>query len=171
MAQQYDNPFRNMQIISPIRQRSDYDQYCQRGQARAKADASPFPRKVDLWFAGLSLAARKQLKPIDLTKKKKNIVNIISGDIFDTDGWQAQAIMLIAIAVEGNLEVVLDPRRMMDIANGLAAAGVPHIVEMLNEGHQKPIWNLSDAFEELFQSHTKTEEQSLHDRIAEALTI
>ena len=152
MAQQYDNPFHNMQIISPETQRDDYDHYCQTGQQRAKADTSPFPRKVDLWFTGLSLAVRKNLQPIDLTKEKT--VNIISGDIFNTDGWQAQTIMLIAIAVEGKVEVVLEPRRMMDIANSLAAAGVDQIIKMLNEGSQKPIWNLSEAFTELFQSDT-----------------
>ena len=168
MAQQYDNPFRNMTIISPDTQREDYDRYCQAGQ-RTKADASPFPRKVDLWFAGLSLAVRKKLDPIDLEAKKKNTVSIISGDIFNTDGWQAQAIMLVAIAVEGNLEVVLNPRKMMAIANGLAAAGVPHIVKMLNEGDQRPIRNLSDAFEKLLQSDTVTEEQSDYERLAETL--
>ena len=167
MAQQYDNPFRNMQIISPATQRSDYDHYCQAGQPRAEADVSPFPRKVDLWFAGLSLAARKNLKPIDLTKEKT--VSIISGDIFNTDGWQAQAIMLMAIVVDGNLEVVLKPRQMMDIANGLAAAGVPRIVKMLKKGPRTPIWNLSDVFEKLLQSDTVTEEQSDHERLAETL--
>ena len=163
---QHNNPFRNMQIISPITQRDDYDHYCQTGQG-AKADKTPFPRKVDLWFAGLSLASRKKLVPIDL--KKKETVNIIRGYIFDTDGWQAQAIMLIAIAVEGNLEVVLNPGRMMGIANGLAAAGVPEIIKMLNDGHQSPIWNLSDAFENLLQSDPVPEEQSEHARLAEAL--
>lgn len=166
MAQQYDNPFRNMTIISPKTQQEDYDHYCQTGQG-AKADNTPFPRKVDLWFAGLSLAVRKNLKPMDL--KKEKTVSIISGDIFNTDGWQAQAIMLIAIAVEGNLEAVLNPRRMMDIVNGLAAAGVPHIVQMLSEGHEKAIWNLSDAFEGVLLSDTCTEKQSDHDRLAEAL--
>ena len=166
MAQQYDNPFRNMTIISPATQQEDYDHYCQTGQ-HTKADTSPFPRKVDLWFAGLSLAARKNLQPIDLRKEKT--VSIISGDIFNTDGWQVQAIMLIAISVEGEVEVVLEPRRMIDIANGLAAVGVGQIIKMLNEGSQRPIWNLSEAFTELFQSDTKTEEQSVHDRIAEAL--
>ena len=77
--------------------------------------------------------------------------------------------MLIAIAVEGNLEAVLNPRRMMDIANGLAATGVPHVVKMLSDGPQEPIWNLSDAFEKLLQSDTVTEEQSDQDRLAEAL--
>lgn len=166
MAQQYDNPFRNMTIISPRTQQEDYDHYCQTGQG-AKADNTPFPRKVDLWLAGLSLAVRKNLKPMDL--KKEKTVSIINGDIFNTDGWQAQAIMLIAIEVEGDLEAVLNPRRMMDIANGLAAAGVPHIVKMLSEGHEKAIWNLSDAFEGVLQSDTGTEEQSDHDRLAEAL--
>ena len=166
MGQQYNNPFRNMMIISPITQQKDYDHYCQTGQG-AKVDKTPFPRKVDLWFAGLSLAARKNLKPINLTKEKT--VNIISGDIFNTDGWQAQAIMLIAISVDGNLEVVLKPRQMMDIANGLAAAGVPHIAQMLSEGNQEPIWNLSDAFENLLQSDPVPEEQSDHTRLTEAL--
>ena len=166
MAQQYNNPFRNMTIISPRTQQEDYDHYCQTGQG-AKADNTPFPRKVDLWFAGLSLAVRKNLKPMDL--KKEKTVSIINGDIFNTDGWQAQAIMLIAITVEGNLEAVLNPRRMMDIANNLAAAGVNDIVKMLSEGPEKAIWNLSDAFKGILQSDTGAEEQSDHDRLAEAL--
>ena len=33
--------------------------------------------------------------------------------------------MLIAIAVENDVEIVGEPRRMMTIANGLAAAGIP----------------------------------------------
>jgi hypothetical protein len=167
MAQQYNNPFVNMKLRSPLRQREDYDYYCQTAQQRAKPDVSPFPRKADLWFAGLSLAVRKNLQPIDLTKEKP--VDIISGDIFNTDGWQVQAIMLIAITVEGKVEVVLDPRRMMDIANNLAAAGVDQIIKMLNEGSQRPIWNLSEAFTELFQSDTIPKEKSDHDRLLESL--
>ena len=166
MAQQYNNPFRNMTIISPRTQQEDYDHYCQTGQG-AKADNTPFPRKVDLWFAGLSLAVRKNLKPMDL--KKEKTVSIINGDIFNTDGWQAQAIMLIAIGADDDLEVVLNPRRMMEVANGLAAAGVPHIVKMLNEGVESPIWNLSDAFEKLLQSGPVTEEQAIQNQLAEAL--
>ena len=156
-----------MTIISLKTQQEDYDHYCQTGQG-AKADNTPFPRKVDLWFAGLSLAVRKNLKPMDL--KKEKTVSIISGEIFNTDGWQTQAIMLIAIAVEDDLDVVLNPRRMMDIANSLAAAGVNEIVKILSDGPEKAIWNLSDAFEKFLQSDTDTEEPSDHDRLAEALS-
>ena len=167
MAQRYDNPFESIQIVSPLTQRADYDHYCQTGQPRAKADTSPFPRKIDLWCAGIALAVRKKLKPVDLTKEKT--VSIISGDIFNTDGWQAQAVMLVAIAIKGDLEIVLEPRKMMKIANELAAAGVPHIVKMLNEGPQRPIWNLSEALEELLQSDTVEDEQSDEKRLGEAM--
>lgn len=62
--------------------------------------------------------------------------------------------MLIAIAVEGNVEIVSEPRRMMAIANGLAAAGVPHIVEMLRDGDQEPIWNLSGSLDGILRKKT-----------------
>ena len=60
--------------------------------------------------------------------------------------------MLIAIAIDGNVEIVGQPRRMIAIANGLAAAGVPHIVEMLRDSDQDEIWNLSDALDEILRS-------------------
>lgn len=61
--------------------------------------------------------------------------------------------MLIAIAVEDEIDVVGNPNHMMVIANGLAAAGVPHIVEMLESGDQDPIWNLSEALANLLGSN------------------
>ena len=167
MAQQSNNPFSNMTVRCLKTQQPDYDEYCQAGQ-KSRPDRSPFPRKVDLWFAGISLAVRKNFKPIDL--KKKDTVSIIRyGEVFNTDNWQTQAIMLIAIAVEDDLEIVLNPSRMMDIANSLAAAGVPHIVKMLNEGSENAIWNLSDAFEKLLQSEPVTEEQAMQNQLLEAL--
>ena len=42
---------------------------------------------------------------------------------------------------------------MMAIANGLAAVGVPHIVEMLRDGNQDPIWNLSDSLYEILEEN------------------
>lgn len=172
MAQQYDNPFVGLGLILPEAQRDFYDQYCQtQAGGRRNVDRRPFRRMVDLWFAGLSLAARKQLKPIDLAKEKTS--EFITGEIFDReDSWRIQTLMLVAIAVEENLEIVQDPRHMMDIANGLAAAGVPHIVEMLH-GDQHPIWNLSEALDNLLRSDVCEEEDQDQDqdrlRLADAL--
>ena len=149
MTQRYHNPFAGMDLIVPIEQDADYARYCQTA-SRASIDQSPFPRKVDLWFVGLSLAARKQLTPVDLSKRKTSKFH--EGSVLDSDSWRVQAIMLVAIAVEeGNVEIVGDPRRMIAIANGLAAAGVPLIVEMLRDGDLDPIWNLSDVLDEILR--------------------
>ena len=101
---------------------------------------------VDLWFAGLSIAAGRKLKPLDLSRQDTS--NFTPGAIFDRDSWRVQAVMLAAIGVDDSVEVVGDPNRMMAIANGLAAAGVPIIVGMLQEGDQEAIWNLSEALAE-----------------------
>lgn len=148
MAQRYYNPFANINLIVPIDQHAYYNQYCQTGSRRG-VDHCPFPRRVDFWFAGLSIAARKQLKPANLANQETTI--IIEGAIFDRDSWRVQAVTLIAIAIDDNVEVGGDPHRMMAIANGLAAAGVPFLVEMLDDGNLEPIWNLSDALDEILR--------------------
>ena len=147
------NPFDSIELVAPIDQDADYERYCQTA-SRASIDQSPFPRKVDLWFVGLSLAARMQLKPVDLSERKPRKFN--DGSVLDSDSWRVQAIMLVAIAIEGNVEIVDDPHRMIAIANGLAAAGVPHIVEMLRDGDLEPIWNLSDALDDILRDHKAT---------------
>ena len=146
MTQRYFNHFAGINLVYPAEQRELYEKFCQTG-ARSSVDRSPFPRMVDLWFAGLSIAAGKKLKPIDLSGRSTS--NFITGAIFDRDSWRVQAVMLAAIAVDDTVEVVGDPNRMMAIANGLAATGVPLIVEMLEDGDQEPIWNLSEALSDM----------------------
>lgn len=138
-----------MDLIAPIEQRDVYDRYCQTG-GRASVDRSPFPRMVDFWFAGLSLAAREELTPVNLGKQET--FKFIEGSIFDSDVGRAQAVMLVTIAVDDSVEIVGAPRRMMTIANGLAAAGIPHIVDMLQRDRNlDPIWNLSDSLDEILR--------------------
>ena len=145
MTQRYFNHFAGLNLVYPAEQKEHYERFCQTG-TRSSIDRSPFPRMVDLWFAGLSIAAGRKLKPVDLSRQETS--NFITGAIFDRDGWRVQAVMLAAIAVDDSVEVVGYPNRMMAIANGLAAAGVPIIVGMLQEGDQEAIWNLSEALAE-----------------------
>ena len=142
MTQRYFNHFAGLNLVYPAEQKEHYERFCQTG-TRSSIDRSPFPRMVDLWFAGLSMAAGRELKPVDLSRQETS--NFITGAIFDRDSWRVQAVMLAAIAVDDSVEVVGDSNRMMAIANGLAAAGIPIIVGMLQEGDQESIWNLSEA--------------------------
>jgi hypothetical protein len=148
VTQRYHNPFAGIDLIAPVEQREVYDRYTQTG-GRAVIDQSPFPRMVDLWFLGLCLAARMDLAPVDLGRQ--DTFKFIEGSIFDRDSWRVQAVMLISIAVEGTVNIVGDPRRMIALANGLAAAGVPRAVDLLRDGDQDPIWNLSESIDELLR--------------------
>ena len=145
MTQRYFNHFAGINLVYPAEQREHYERFCQTG-SRSSIDRNPFPRMVDLWFAGFSIAAGRRMKPVDLSRQDTS--NFTPGAIFDRDSWRVQAVMLAAIGVDDSVEVVGDPNRMMAIANGLAAAGVPIIVEMLQEGDQEAIWNLSEALVE-----------------------
>lgn len=145
MTQRYHNSFASIDLVAPVEQRDVYDRYTQSG-GRAVIDQSPFPRMVDLWFAGLCISARKQLEPVDLSGR--GTFKFIDGSVFDRDSWRVQAVMLMAIAVDDNVDIAAEPRRMIAIANGLAAAGVPYIVDMLKDGDQDAIWNLSEALDD-----------------------
>ncbi len=148
MTQKYHNPFTRSNLVHPVDQLECYETYCapslsETNDRQQTNDRQPFAMKVDLWFAGLSLAVGRGLKPVDLSGRKT--VHFTEGTTLDRDSWRVQAIMLAAIAVEKSAEVVGDPSRMIAIANGLAAAGVPHIVEMLTNGADDAIWNLSEG--------------------------
>ena len=143
--QRYHNPFAGIELLAPAGQREAYDRYCKTKDTRANIDQSPFPRKIDFWFTGLALAAREGMKPIDLTTV--DTYKFHEGSVLDSDSWRVQAVMLIAIAHEDSVDVVANPRRMIAIASGLAAAGVPGVIDMLKDGDQDPIWNLSESIE------------------------
>ena len=148
MADRYFNPFQAIDINVPIEFHEAFTQYCQRS-ANAIIDQSPFPRMVDFWFLSACVAARLNLKPADIAKYETR--KIIDGSIFGSDPWRVHALMLIAIAETGDVQIVSEPRKMMTLANGLAVTGLPRVVEMLKDGDAEPIWNLSDAVDSLLR--------------------
>jgi hypothetical protein len=150
MADQFYNPFQGIDVSVPEQYREDFNRYCQTSGAKSIIDQSPFPRMVDLWFLAVCVAVKKGLKPVDSNKyKTKETYKIIDGNIFNSDSWRIQALMLIAIAKEGNIEIVAEPRKMMALTNGLAVAGLPYVIEMLKDGDDDTIWNLSESAEAL----------------------
>jgi hypothetical protein len=145
MADRYQsNPFQGIDVSVPEEFRETFQRYCQSG-GRAVIDQSPFPRMVDLWFLAICVAARLGLQPVDLSQR--DTYKIIEGSIFGSDPWRVNAIMLIAVAHTDNVEIISEPRRMMALANGLAVAGLPKIIDMLKEGDGDPIWNISESIE------------------------
>lgn len=144
MADRYFNPFQAIDINVPVDLHEAFTRYCQTG-GNAVIDQSPFPRMVDLWFLAVCVAARLGLEPADISKYDTK--KIIDGSIFGSDPWRVQTLMLLAIGHSGDVQIVSEPRRMMALANGLAVAGLPKVIEMLKDGEADPIWNISDALD------------------------
>ena len=140
----YFNPFQAIDISVPEEFHEALTRYCQRS-ADSVIDHSPFPRMVDFWFLSVCVAARLRLEPADVTTY--NTRKIIEGSIFGSDPWRVHTLMLIAIGQTDDIHVVSNPRKMIAMANGLAAAGLPKVIEMLKDGDSEPIWNLSDAID------------------------
>ena len=146
MNQRYHNPFSASRLEYPTEQREHYLHHVQRSSS-LPVDESPFPRMIDFWWASLSLAVRNGLEPIDLSNAKTT--RFVEGSVFDSDPWRIQFLRLIALHVKSQPEIVGNPSEIISMANGLAAAGVPGIVEMLADGDEPPIWNISNAVEQL----------------------
>ena len=150
MAERYHNPFATIDVSIPAEYHPEVVRYCQH-EARASLDQSPFPRMVDMWFLAVCVAARLALKPEEVAGRKT--IKIIDGSIFNSDPWRVHTLMLVSIAHAGTVEIVSDSRRMMAIANGLAIAGLPKVLELIKEGAGDPIWNLSEAIQNLVSTN------------------
>ncbi len=159
MADRYFNPFQGIDVNVPVEFHEEFDRYCQR-RADTVIDQSPFPRMVDLWFLSVCVAGRLGLEPGDIAERDTR--KIIDGSIFGSDPWRVHTLMLVAIGTSGDVQIVSEPRRMMALANGLALAGLPKVIDMLKDGDAEPIWNLSDAIDDLLRKENAAQTATLH---------
>ena len=149
MADRVHNPFQTVEIRVPDRFHPELRRYCQGSIAGASIDMSPFPRMIDFWFLSICVAVRLELEPANIGKEK-DTTKITDGTIFMSDPWRIHTLMLIAVGKTNDEQIVSDPWKMIALANGLAAAGLPMVIEML-EGKSDTIWNLSDAVSTLLR--------------------
>ena len=147
MADRYYNPFQMADLRIPESYREEVSRYCQgptqEGRKTGLGEA-PFPRMVDMWFLALCLGA-KQGKKEDLSGLKMH--KFMDGTVLSSDPWRIDALMLLAIALTDNTEIVAEPGKIINLANEYAAAGLPDVIDMLKDGDADAIYNLSDNLE------------------------
>jgi hypothetical protein len=144
MSETLTSSFAGQEVNAPIKFREFFQKYSQTtgGSTVAELNRKPFPRMVDFWFLAICVAVRKGLKPVDLDGQET--YKAIEGAAIVSPEWRTQALRLIAIAETKNPEVVKDPRQMMRIANGLAFAGMPHLIEILEQNPDDEAFCLAD---------------------------
>ncbi len=149
MPASFYNPFQAFEIQVPKDLHQFLHRYCKTGGGTS-TDHAPFPRMIDFWFLSVCLAARYGLAPVSVAATAES-VKIIDGTIFAGDPSRVTVLMLLAIAATEDVNVVTQPRKVIDVANGLAIAGIPKVVDLLDKGESEPIWNLTDAIMAMFQ--------------------
>lgn len=144
MSENATASFAGVEVNAPVEFREFFQRYSQSTGATTVADLDrkPFPRMVDFWFLAICVAVKLKLKPVDL--EGRETYKAIEGSAVISPEWRTQALRLIAISETGETDVVQDPRRMMRIANGLAFAGMPHLIEILEQSPDDEMFGLSD---------------------------
>lgn len=139
------NPFQALDLKVPSEFHEDLTRYSRSqslaGEKKNPLD-NPFDRYVDLWMLGVCLGARAG-RTVDL--KGPASEKFITGVVLATDPDRIELLELLAIGHTGDPYIVAEPRRVIDLANGFAAGGVPSVVEMLKNGRNRPLWNLTEA--------------------------
>lgn len=149
MNDSMNTSFAGVEVNAPVEFREYFQRYSQTTGATtvAEYDRKPFPRMVDFWFLSLCIAVKKGLKPVDL--EGVATYKAIEGAAVVSPEWRAHALRLVAIGETRDPDVVKDPRRMMKIANGLAFAGMPRLIEILEANADDEAFALADEFADL----------------------
>ena len=144
---QYYNPFSNLELRIPEIYKDKIDSYCQTqpsGGRRPSPDDSPFKRQVDFWFLAVCLGAKRGSRTNNQKWHK-----FITGEILSREPERIVLLELLAISVTNDPWIVGKPNEVIQLANELAATGIPEVISMLERGNSKSIWNLTDNILEL----------------------
>ena len=73
------------------------------------------------------------------------VIESIDGGILARDPWRIDMLILLAVSKHNDVQIASEPRKRVSLSNGLAAAGISKVTEMLKKGEGESIWNLSEA--------------------------
>ena len=133
------NPFANQAVHVPKAYHEVVDLYSTTFGSKNPEDA-PFKRFVDFWLLAAAVGASQgQYMAVDSIERH----DFITGAIFQRDLATIEFLFLLAIAHSDDPFVVRDPRQVLDIAEGYAAAGIPLVKEMMETGHLPALQNLT----------------------------
>ena len=122
------NVFAGQSILLPNELREHFQRFAQtriEGSSNRLGD-SPFPRMVDFWFAGLTYAVKLGLKPTEL--EPRSSYNAIEGNVFGSDNFRSDMIILFCISKTGSLDILSKPPEMLRFANSYAVAGLRELI-------------------------------------------
>lgn len=138
------NPFATLAIHVPNAYRDDLNLYSttfgSTDGKRKNIEEAPFNRYVDFWLLAAAVGASQGEF---LSVPSADRYDFITGVVFQRDVAAIEFLLLLAIAHTDDPFVVGDPRRVIDVAEGYAAGGIPLVKDMMEAGHLPALQNLT----------------------------
>lgn len=130
------NPFGNIDLHIPAAYRDEVKRYTATHGADGDSPegSAPFVRYVDLWAAAVAVGAEEHAL-VSNTEQHR----FIQGSVLQGDLIRIEFLQLIAIAYTEDPYVVTNPRKVIEIADGYAAGGLPILMDWLEGGVQTPM--------------------------------
>jgi hypothetical protein len=139
-----ENSFANYQITIPSKYQDKVKKYCRTSGTGVDIFNAPFKRQVDLWFVALCISFKEGL----LREKIKDTYNATTAAILSNDQYRIHLMYLIALTDTKDETILTDSKAVFDICSEYANAGIPYVLELLDDPDQKPIWNMYDYLEQ-----------------------
>lgn len=140
-----DNIFAQYQIEMPKVYQDKIKAFVSTGSNSQSRENTPFDRQIDFWYMALCLAFRDDLTPT----KEKDTYNAITAEILSRNSYRVNQMQMIALATSKDANILLEPKKMLDVCVGLANAGIPVLLNILSDTEATPLWNMYYELEEL----------------------
>ena len=138
-----DNPFSGFNVEMPKKYADQIKRFCVTGASSTSGDLTPFDRQVDFWFCAFVLAVKKELTPVE----EQDTYNVTAASILSTDPYRVTHIQAVYLSFTKDVTGLADNRKVFDFAINLANAGIPLLIQILDDNDQKPLWNILDEIE------------------------
>ena len=138
-----DNPFASYTIEVPKKYADHIKKFCKTAGGKETYEFTPFTRQVDLWYFAFIYAVKKELDPV----VEKETSNITPATILSTDSYRISHIQLAFLGATGSIDELADHRKAFDYALSMANAGFPHVLQILKDPDERPLWQILDEIE------------------------
>jgi hypothetical protein len=138
------NPFASFEIHIPKKYQETVKQFC-RTSSRDTPESVPFERQVDFWFMAFLIAVNKQLEPV----KELDTYNATVASILSTDIKRVSYMQLTVLGITEKFEILADHRAVFNFCLELANAGMPHLIQVLRDPDDRPLWSILSEIDNL----------------------
>jgi hypothetical protein len=146
-----DNIFAPYPIVMPSKYQDKIKTYSETGTQNQSRENSPFNRQIDFWFMALCLAFNKNITPVP----EKDTYAPITGEILSRNPHRIAQMQMIAIAEKGTVDVLNNPKDILDCCVELANAGIPYLLSLLDDTDATPLQNIFDELENIDKKQSK----------------